>query len=165
MTSSKISEPTKVSNHDTSKNTTDPKHTKQTKPIALKGRNVSGRSWKNRQQERASNLITQTPQNGASKSWEQKMAERQARKALLERERELKEERRQAAILKKERRLEQQKRRMENEFKSASRSAQSLGKNADLKIKSMNKKQLRQIKKTRMNTKTGSVEYVSAYMK
>lgn len=159
MPSSNKSEPTKVIIQDDSKNKSN------TKPIISKGRNVSGRSWKTRQQTRASNLITKTPQNGASKSWEQKKAQREIRKALLEREKELKEERRQAAIEKKERRLEQEKRRMENEFRAASRSAQMLGKNADLKMKSMNKKQLRQIKKTRMNTKTGSVEYVSAYAK
>ena len=133
-------------------------------PTILKGRNVSGRDWKP-QQSRASNLITKTPQNNASKSWERRKAERAARKDLLERERELKEEKRQAAIEKKERRLEQEKRRMENEFRAASRSAQMLGKNADLKMKSMNKKQLRQIKKTRINTKTGAIEYVSAYAK
>jgi|EP01083_Nonionella_stella_P011828 rRNA-processing protein CGR1 len=130
-----------------------------------KGRNVSGRSWKLRPQKRASSLITKTAQNGKSTSWEKKQKDREARKALLERERELKEERRQAAILKKERRLEQEKRRIENEFRSASRSAQMLGKNADRKMKTMNKKQLRQIKKTRMNTKTGAIEYVGAYAK
>ena len=135
------------------------------KTAISKGRNVSGRSWKIREQKRASSLVTKTVQNGKSKSWERKKAEREARKALIERERELKEERRQAAIAKKERRLEQEKRRMENEFRAASRSAQMLGKNADLKMKSMNKKQLRQIKKTRLNTKTGAVEFVSAYAK
>ena len=135
------------------------------KPLIPKGRNVSGRGWKVRPQKRASSLLTKTVQNGASKSWEQKKAEREAKKATLEREREMKEERRQAAIAKKERRLEQEKRRMENEFRASSRSAQTLGRNADLKMKSMNKKQLRQIKKTRLNTKTGVVEYVGAYSK
>mmetsp|Transcript_6691 Transcript_6691/g.8456 ORF Transcript_6691/g.8456 Transcript_6691/m.8456 type:complete len:156 (-) Transcript_6691:28-495(-) len=130
-----------------------------------KGRNVSNRSWKVRPQKRASSLITKTTQNAASKSWEKKKAERDAKKALLEREKELKENKRQAAIKQKELRLEQEKRRMENEFRAASRSAQVLGKNADFKMKSMNKKQLRQIKKTRLNTKTGAVEFVSAYEK
>ena len=93
------------------------------------------------------------------------MAEKALRKAMVEKERELKEEKRQAAIEKKERRLENERRRMENEFKNASAGAQKLGKNADLKMKSMNKKQLRKVKKTRMNTKTGAIEYVSAYAK
>jgi hypothetical protein len=77
----------------------------------------------------------------------------------------LKEEKRKSILEKKDRRLENERRRMENEFKVASRSAQRLGKNADLKLKAMNKKQLRQIKKTRMNTKTGAIEFVSAYAK
>jgi len=126
---------------------------------------VSGRTWKLRPQKRASNLITKTSENNRSKSWELKNAERLARRALLDREREMKEERRQVAIVKKERRLENESRRMENEFRAASRSAQTLGKNADVKLKSMNKKQLRMIKKTRMNTKTGAVEFVGAYAK
>mmetsp|Transcript_24524 Transcript_24524/g.28927 ORF Transcript_24524/g.28927 Transcript_24524/m.28927 type:complete len:157 (-) Transcript_24524:294-764(-) len=130
-----------------------------------KGINVSGRTWKLIPQKRASNLITKPSQNNRSKSWDQKNTERLARKALLEREKEMKEERRQAVVLKKERRLENETRRMENEFKAASRSAQKLGKNADVKLKSMNKKQLRMIKKTRMNTKTGAVEFVGAYAK
>ena len=130
-----------------------------------KGKNVSGRTWKLIPQKRASNLITKTSQNNRSKSWDQKNTEWLARKALLEREREMKEERRQAVVLKKERWLENETRRMENEFRAASRSAQKLGKNADVKLKSMNKKQLRMIKKTRMNTKTGTVEYVGAYAK
>ena len=93
------------------------------------------------------------------------MEEKELRSALLEREKTLKEEKRQEVIAKNERRLEHEKRRMENEFKSASKSAQRLGKNADLKMKAMNKKQLRQIMKTRMNNKTGVVEFVSAYAK
>jgi len=130
-----------------------------------KGKNVSGRSWKVLPQKRASNLIFGTVQNGVSKSWDQKNAERIARKRLLERETELKEERRQASILKRERRLENEKRRAENEFRNASRSAQTLGENANIKLKNMNKKQLRQIKKTRFNSKTGAVEFVGAYEK
>ena len=135
------------------------------KPAIPQGRNCSGRSWKLRPQKRASSLITKTAQNNRSKSWEQKMAEKALRKSVMEREKEMKEEKRQAAIVKKERRLENERRRMENEFKNASSGAQKLGKNADLKMKSMNKKQLRKVKKTRMNTKTGTIEYVGAYAK
>ena len=130
-----------------------------------KGRNVSGRKWKVRAQKRASSLVTSVPQNARSKSWEKKSNERKLHKALKEKESEMKEERRKAAIERKERRLENERRRMENEFKVASRSAQVLGKNVDLKLKAMSKKQLRQIKKTRLNTKTGAVEYVGAYAK
>lgn len=132
---------------------------------APKGRNVSGRSWKTRTQRRASSLVTQTKANNRSSSWEKKTAERKARTAVMEREKEMKEDRRQAVIAKKERRLEQEKKRAENEFNNAQKASQKLGKNADLKMKAMSKKQLRQIKKTRMNVKTGAVEYVSAYAK
>lgn len=133
------------------------------KPDKPKGRSVSGRNWKLRQQTRASSLVTKTVQNGKSKSWEKRMKERNERRELLEKEKELKEEKIRLIQEKKERRLEQERRRQENEFKVASRSAQRLGKNADFKLKAMNKKQLRQIKKTRMNTKTGAIEFVSAY--
>uniref|UniRef100_A0A7S2RP40 Coiled-coil domain-containing protein 86 n=1 Tax=Eucampia antarctica TaxID=49252 RepID=A0A7S2RP40_9STRA len=129
------------------------------------GRNASGRNWKVRAQKRASSLVTSNPQNAKSKTWERKANEKKLRLAIKEKTDEMKEERRQAAIAKKERRLENQKRRMENEFKVASRSAQVLGKNVDMKLKAMSKKQLRQIKKTRINTKTGTVEYVGAYTK
>ena len=134
-------------------------------PSIPKGRNESGRSWKLRPQKRASSLITMAPQNAASTSWDKKMEERKTRKAVLEREKELKDERKKAIQEKKERRLENERRRMENEFKVASRNAQVLTKNVDYKMKAMNKKQLRQIKKTRMNSRTGVLEYVSAFAK
>lgn len=137
----------------------------RTKQKLPKGRNVSGRNWKLRPQKRASSLITGTRQNNRSKSYEKKMKEKETRRLLLEREKEIKEEKRQETIARNERKLENEKRRMENEFKVASNSAQMLGKNSDLKLKAMNKKQLRQIKKTRMNTKTGAIEFVSAYKK
>ena len=135
------------------------------KPKLPKGRSVSGRNWKLRPQARASSLLTKTSQNAKSTTWEKKMKEKEHRRAVLQKEKELKEDKKQAIIEKKERRLENEKRRMENEFKVASKSAQRLGKNSDFKLKAMNKKQLRQIKKTRMNTKTGTIEYVSAYAK
>jgi hypothetical protein len=135
------------------------------KDRVMKGRNVSGRSWKLRPQKRASSLVTKTVQNNRSRSWEAKMKEKEAKRLILERENNMKDEKRQAAIEKKERRIENERRRQENEFRVASRSAQTLGKNADLKLKAMNKKQLRQIKKTRINVKTGAVEFVGAYSK
>ena len=135
------------------------------KPKVPKGRSVSGRSWKLRPQKRASSLITKTVQNGRSTPWEKRMKQKEQLRSIRERQQEIKEEKRQAVLAKNERRLENERRRMENEFKVASRSAQTLGRNADLKLKGMNKKQLRQIKKTRMNTKTGAIEFVSAYKK
>jgi hypothetical protein len=135
------------------------------KDSTTKGRNASGRSWKVRPQKRASSLI-HTKVNNGTKSWEVRQQEKSARKESLELQGELREERRQTKVVKKERRLENEKRRMENEFKSAQQSAKSLnvGK-LHSKMKAMSKKQLRQIKKTRLNTKTGVVEYVPAYAK
>ena len=130
-----------------------------------KGQNVSGRSWKIRPQKRGTslkrNILTHQ-----SKTWEQRQAGKIARQEALQLQNELREERRQEKILKRERRLEQEKRRMDNEFQQASKSAKQL--NLDkLKttLKSMSKKQLRQVKKTRINPKTGVAEFVPAYSK
>ena len=130
-----------------------------------KGRNVSGRSWKVRPQKRASSLIT-TRTNNRAKSWQQKQAEKIARQQAKELQKELMEKRRLEILEKKERRLENERRRQENEFKAASHSAQRLndGK-VGITLKAMSKKQLRQVKKTRVNAKTGVVEYVPAYAK
>jgi Cgr1 family len=132
---------------------------------STKGRNVSGRSWKVRPQKRASTLV-KTKVNNRTKTWEERKQEKIARKESLELQSELREERRQAKVSKKERRLENERRRAENEFKQAQRSAKELNAGR-LKstLKAMSKKQLRQIKKTRMNPKTGTLEYVPAYSK
>lgn len=131
----------------------------------LKGRNVSGRSWKVRPQKRASTLI-KTKKNNLTSTWEERQQQRLARKEAAELQSVLREERRQAKITKKERRLENEKRRQENEFKLAQKQAQTLNfAKMSSTMKAMSKKQLRQIKKTRLNTKTGAVEYVSAYAK
>jgi len=67
---------------------------------------------------------------------------------------------------KRERRLENERRRMENEYNNAKSSMQTLNvKRLGNTMRSMNKKQLRQIKKSRMNVKTGVVEFVGAYEK
>jgi membrane protein involved in colicin uptake len=128
-----------------------------------KGLNVSGRSWKVRQQKRASSLVA-TKVNNRSKSWEKKRAEKLAKKQAQELQHEMKEAARQEAIEKKERRLENERRRAENEFKATSAQILNSSK-AHLTLKSMNKKQLRQVKKTRLNVKTGVVEYVPAFSK
>lgn len=133
--------------------------------FSTKGRCVSGRPWKVRPQKRASSLY-KTKINNQTKTWEQREQERLARKEALEMQGELREERRQAKIQKKERRLENERRRAENEFKNAQKSAKdlNLGK-LSTTMKAMSKKQLRQVKKTRLNTKTGVVEYVPAFSK
>mmetsp|Transcript_21493 Transcript_21493/g.61419 ORF Transcript_21493/g.61419 Transcript_21493/m.61419 type:complete len:166 (-) Transcript_21493:139-636(-) len=133
--------------------------------VPSKGRNVSGRSWKVRPQKRASTLI-KTKTNNLTKTFEERLKEKEIRKESLELQSELREERRQSKILKKERRLENERRRAENEFQQAQKSAKqlNLGKLSST-LKAMSKKQLRQIKKTRLNPKTGVVEYVPAYSK
>jgi hypothetical protein len=139
--------------------------TKDESQTVIKGRNVSGRAWKKRNQKRASSLI-KTSFNGQTKTWEQRQQDKMARKEMLEMQQELREERRQSKITKKERRLENEKRRAENEFKQAQRFTKTLNINKlPSTMKAMSKKQLRQIKKTRLNTKTGVVEYVPAFSK
>jgi rRNA-processing protein CGR1 len=132
---------------------------------STKGRNASGRSWKIRPQKRASSLV-KTKVNNQTKTWKDRRQEKLARIEAMELQSELREERRQAKVQKKERRLENERRRAENEFKQAQRSAKELNAGR-LKstLKAMSKKQLRQIKKTRMNPRTGALEYVPAYSK
>ena len=130
-----------------------------------KGRNVSGRKWKVRPQKRASSLI-KTVMNNQVSTYDARQELKQARKEALELQSELSEERRQGKIAKKERKLENEKRRAENEFKQAQMAAQTLNATkVGLTLKALSKKQLRQIKKTRLNPKTGVVEYVGAYTK
>jgi rRNA-processing protein CGR1 len=130
-----------------------------------KGRSVSGRAWKVRPQKRASSLKT-TVMNNASKSWEARQAMKLARQQAKELQTELQTETRAAIMLKRERRLANEKRKAENEYQTLQRSAQTLN-HARMggTLKSLSKKQLRQIKKTRVNTTTGVIEYVSPYAK
>jgi hypothetical protein len=130
-----------------------------------KGRNASGRSWKDRPQKRATSLI-KTKINNQIKTWDERQQERLYRKECMEAQTELREDRRQGKILKKERRSENEKRRAENEFQQVQKSAKKLNlSKMGQTLKAMSKKQLRQIKKTRLNPKTGVVEYVPAYAK
>mmetsp|Transcript_36244 Transcript_36244/g.51272 ORF Transcript_36244/g.51272 Transcript_36244/m.51272 type:complete len:163 (-) Transcript_36244:166-654(-) len=130
-----------------------------------KGQNVSGRNWKARPQKKASTLI-KTKVNNRVSTYEARQVLKRQRKEALELQQELREERKNAKIQKKERQLENERRRSENEFKQAQRAAQTLNPTkVGLTLKAMSKKQLRQIKKTRLNSKTGAVEYVSAYAK
>lgn len=132
-----------------------------------KGRNVSGRPWKVRTQKRASSLM-KTKANNQVKSWEERQAEKRKRQEAKELQKEMLDEKRQKIEAKKERKLEQEKRRAENELKAleASKGIQKLNaKKVGVTLKALSKKQLRQIKKSRVNTRTGVVEYVPAYAK
>jgi rRNA-processing protein CGR1 len=131
----------------------------------INGRNVSGRKWKVRPQKRASSLV-KTSINNNTKTWESRNAERLQRQEALALQEELKQQRILALREKRERREENERRRSEKEFENTSRSVQTLNRNKlGSTLKSMSKKQLRQIKKTRVNSKTGATEYVSAYAK
>lgn len=130
-----------------------------------KGRNVSGRSWKVRPQKRASSLL-KTSFNNARKTYEERQTEKRKRQEIKELQAQLQEEKRQAKREQKERRLENERRRQENELKTIERSMQTLRHDkVGVTLKAMSKKQLRQIKKSQVNVKTGVVEYVPAYAK
>jgi hypothetical protein len=119
----------------------------------------SGRVWKAKQTSRTSTQKRQGVLSHLQSTLEKRRKEKQDRDKVKALERAMKEE----TIAKREdektQREERQKRRMENEFKSSK--YQNI--NAE-KMKTMNKKQLRMIKKTRMN-KNGVVELVDAYAK
>jgi hypothetical protein len=139
--------------------------TNTTAAVPPKSRNVSGRGWKLGPQKRASALV-KTKFNNQAKTWQELQAAKRERKEALELQKELSEDARKAAIEKKERRLENEKRRAENELKNMQKSVQTLNsRKVGVTLKALSKKQLRQIKKTRLNTKTGVVEYVPAYSK
>ena len=147
-------------------NILDPKSDKDLSLHSVKGRNVSGRKWKRRAQKRASSLITKNKANNKSKSWAKKQEIRLLNNEIKEAQSTLTTERIEAKRLKRERRLENEKRRIENEYNNAKKSMQQLNvKKLGTTMKSMNKKQLRQIKKSRMNSKLGVVEFVGAYEK
>mmetsp|Transcript_16541 Transcript_16541/g.33702 ORF Transcript_16541/g.33702 Transcript_16541/m.33702 type:complete len:183 (-) Transcript_16541:79-627(-) len=132
---------------------------------AIKGRNVSGRSWKTRPQKRTSSLVTKVKTNNLVKgSWEEKRLAQERRKEVKLREKEMREATRSQKLEKKARREEQEKRRAENQFKALQTQELNLT-TVGSKMKAMSKKQLRMIKKTRMNNKTGVVELVSPYAK
>jgi Cgr1 family len=132
---------------------------------ASQGQNVSGRPWKTAPQKRASSLV-KTSFNNQSSSWERKLHLKRERQEAVALQAELKEQKRQAILAKKQRRLDNETRRAENEYKALKYSVQHLNtEKLATTLKTMSKKQLRQVKKTRVNAKTGVVEFVSAYSK
>ncbi len=135
---------------------------------AAKGRSVSGRSsYRLRPQKRASSLITANrANNAASKSWKAREEARSLAREVKSVQAEMVQERIEAKRLRRQRALDNERRRMENEYRNAKRSMQVLNAGRlGTTLRNMNKKQLRQIKKSRMNSKTGVVEFVGAYEK
>ncbi|KAG1710323.1 hypothetical protein DVH05_017327 [Phytophthora capsici] len=131
--------------------------TKATEPP--RGRPVSGRVWKKVQKTRFSAQGLKGTKV-LSTTWEEKMLKRSKLKELKELQAEIKARRQGEKDAKRQAREEKEKRRKENELKSAS--VQVISRTH--RLKTMSKKQLRNIKKTIVN-KQGVVEYVPVYSK
>ncbi len=134
---------------------------------ASKGRSVSGRSaYRLRPQKRASSLVTSNRANAASRSWASKEEGRRLNGEVKSYQAGMIAERIEAKRQRRQRALDNERRRMDNEYNNARRNMQVLNAGRLGKtLRNMNKKQLRQVKKSRMNSKTGVVEFVGAYEK
>ncbi|CAI5728322.1 hypothetical protein KXD40_007268 [Peronospora effusa] len=124
-----------------------------------RGRPVSGRVWKKVQKSRFSAQGVKSAKV-LSSTWEEKMLKRSKLKELKELQTEIKARRQAERDAKRQAREEKEKRRKENELKSAA--VQVISRTH--RLKTMSKKQLRNIKKTIVN-KQGVVEYVPVYSK
>ncbi|KAE8876565.1 hypothetical protein PF005_g7195 [Phytophthora fragariae] len=124
-----------------------------------RGRPVSGHVWKKVQKTRFSSQGFKGTKV-LSTTWEEKMLKRSKLKELKDLQAEIKARRQAERDAKRQAREEKEKRRKENELKSAS--VQVISRTH--RIKTMSKKQLRNIKKTIVN-KQGVVEYVPVYSK
>ncbi|KAJ0401049.1 hypothetical protein ATCC90586_004154 [Pythium insidiosum] len=111
-----------------------------------RGRPVSGRPWKTTQKTRFSSAKYKGTKT-LSTTWEEKIAMRAKSKELKELQSEIKARRQAEKDEKKRAREEREKRRAENELKSAS--VQVISRTN--RLKSMSKKQLRNIRKTIVN--------------
>ena len=122
--------------------------------VDVRGRNVSGRPWKQPPKSRSSSLKMTQPR----KSWDAKKRDREARQRAREKEAELVEARKERIAEKKRKTEEKRSRKRRNEF----RNAQYQVITNDKTVKSLSKKKLRQIKRTRVAA-DGEVELVDAY--
>jgi hypothetical protein len=123
---------------------------------------VSGRWWKTQNAHRSSNSNRDGKIATGQKmlSWAEKQAKKEKFKKMKDLERDLLDAKKRRIQASKDEKEDLKKRKMENEMKAVV--YQTINKTH--KLKTMNKKQLRQIKKTRMN-KNGVVELVGAYEK
>ena len=119
---------------------------------------ASGRWWKPVQKQRFSAMKLKNKKAGVNKSWKRKMEERQRRKEVKELEREIKEMKQKQREEERLKRVEKRKRKAENTMKNIR--MQPIKNVA--KLKKMNKKQLRSVKKTRIDDE-GNVHLVGAY--
>ncbi|TDH65958.1 hypothetical protein CCR75_004899 [Bremia lactucae] len=125
--------------------------------VPPRGRPVSGRVWKRVQKTRFSSQKLKGTKV-LSTTWEEKLQKRSKLKELKELQKEIKSRRQSEKDAVRQAREEKEKRRKENELKSAS--VQVISRTH--RLKTMSKKQLRNIKKTIVN-KNGVVEYVPVY--
>eukprot|EP01116_Phalansterium_solitarium_P002299 TRINITY_DN12228_c0_g1_i1.p1 TRINITY_DN12228_c0_g1~~TRINITY_DN12228_c0_g1_i1.p1 ORF type:complete len:165 (-),score=5.70 TRINITY_DN12228_c0_g1_i1:101-595(-) len=117
----------------------------EAKPVvttsSVPGKPVSGRTWKQQSTERSSAMIERPA--ALRKTWEEKNKDKAQYQAMKSHEKELKDAAKQEAEAKKQKIAEKKRRREENEKKN-----EKVQKISDTrKIKKMNKKQLRTIKK------------------
>lgn len=119
-----------------------------------RGRPVSGRLWKDTEKKRASavNAVAE------KKSWADRSMSRSELKMIKARQEELMERRKERLAAAKTKREEKKARKQRNEMKNVSFQVIS----NEQTMKNLNKKQLRQVKRTRMS-KEGEIELVDAY--
>ncbi|CAM9319054.1 unnamed protein product [Ectocarpus sp. 8 AP-2014] len=127
--------------------------------VAPKGRCVSGRDWKARNQSQRASMQRTTATETLSSSWAKKLEIKAKRQAIMAMEKEMRDAKLQEIEDKKQEKLEREKRRQQNEMKNTT--YQTISKTH--KMKTMSKKQLRQIKKRQINSRTGEVEFVSPW--
>jgi hypothetical protein len=125
----------------------------------IEGRSKSGRFWKAKATERNSVQLRQGIMSHLSNTYAQRMKEKERKEAIKALEKQMREEKAEEKRLAREKTEEKKKRKMENEFRSAKYDVIN-----PQRLKTMNKKQLRTIKKTRMNN-NGAIELVGAYQK
>ena len=122
------------------------------------GRPTSGRTWKAKQISRSSTLHRSGVMSHLNKTFEEKKLAKEKLDRMKAFEREIKEDKKRKAEEEKERRMEREKRRQQNEYKNSVYQVIN-----PEKLKGMSKKQLRQVRKTSVNSATGQVELIDPF--
>ncbi|KAK8800717.1 hypothetical protein WA158_000042 [Blastocystis sp. Blastoise] len=127
--------------------------------VIPKGAPKGGRTWKDPAIQKFTSMKYEgNPQ--LKTTWDMKKQQRDAKRRMKDLENQIIEDRKEQKREHKKKIEEHAKRRAQNELRSAKIQVLS----DPTKIKAMSKKQLRQIKKSRMNA-NGEIEYVSPYAK
>ena len=125
--------------------------------VVTDGRPISGRVWKKKQKRTSK----RKDDNSRKSLWEQKMLAKAKYKQMKEYEREVIERRKELIQSRNEKALAKRKRKAEAELKNSKWQVVT----NDKKIKKMSKKQLRLVKRMRMNPQLGVPEFVNAYQR